>query len=76
MEYSSTVWDSFYQKDIDMLERVHRRAAIFVFNENKPLSSVTSMASHLGWKPLAERKGEHRLSLHYKNNKLPYSNTC
>ena len=33
LEYSSTVWDPFYQKDIDRLERVQRRAARFVFND-------------------------------------------
>ena len=63
LEYSSTVWDAFYQKDIDRLERVQRRAAIFVFNDYKPLSSVTSMVSQLDWKLLAERRREHRLSL-------------
>ena len=66
LEYSSTVWDPFNQKDIDRLERVQRKAARFVFNDNKPLSSVTSMASQLSWKPLAERRREHRLSVHYK----------
>ena len=66
LEYSSTVWDPFYQKDIDRLERVQRRAARFVFNDYKPLSSVTSMVSQLGWKPLAERRREHCLSLFTK----------
>ena len=66
LEYSSTVWDPFCQKDIDRLERVRRRAARFVLNDYKPLSSVTSMASKLGWKPLADRRREHRLSLLYK----------
>ena len=66
LEYSSTVWDPFYQKDIDRLERVQRRAARFVLNDYNPLSSVTSMVSQLGWKPLAERRREHRLSLLYK----------
>ena len=66
LEYSYTVWDPFYQKDIDRLERVQRRAARFVLNDYKPLSSVTSMVSQLGWKPLAERRREHRLSLLYK----------
>ena len=61
-EYSSTVWDPFYLKDIDRLERLQRRAATFVFSENKPLISVTSMVSQLGWKLLAERTREHRLS--------------
>ena len=66
MEYSSTAWDPFYQRDIGRLERVQRRAARFVFNDYKLLSSVTSMVSQLGWKPLAERRREHCLSLLYK----------
>ena len=66
LEYSFTVWDPFYRKDIDRLERVQRRAARFVFNDYKPLCSETSMASHPGWKPLTERRREHRLSLFYK----------
>ena len=65
-EYSSTVWDPFYQKDIDRLERVQQRAARFVLNDYKPLSSVTSMVSKLGWKPLTVRRREHPLSLLYK----------
>ena len=66
LKYSSTVWDLFYQKDIARLERVQRRAARFVLNDHKALSSVTSMVSQLGWKPLAERRREYRLSLHYQ----------
>ena len=66
LECSSTVWDPFYQKDIDRLEMVQRRAARFVLNDYKLLSSVTSMVSQLGWKPLEERSREHRLSLLYK----------
>ena len=62
---SSTAWDPFYQKAIDRLKRVQRRAARFVPNDNKPLSSVTSMVSQRGWKPLAERRREHCLSLLY-----------
>ena len=66
LEYSSTVWDPFYQKDIDRLERVQQRAVRFVFNDYKPLSSVACMVSQLGWKPLVERRQEYRLSLIYK----------
>ena len=53
LEYSFTVLDPIYQKDIDGLERVQRRAARFVFNDYRPLSSVTSMVPQLQWKPLA-----------------------
>ena len=63
LECSSTFWDPFSKKDIDRLEWVQRRAARFVFNDYKPISSVTSMVSQLGWKPLADRRQEHRLSL-------------
>ena len=63
LEYSSTVWDPFYQKDIDKLERVQRRPARFVFDYCKPLSSKTSMVFQLGWKPLTERRRGHCLSL-------------
>ena len=63
LEYCSPVWDPFYQKNIDRLEKVQQRAARFVFNDYKPISSVTSMVSHLGCKPLQERRREHRLSL-------------
>ena len=66
LEYSTTVWDPIYQKDIERLERVQRRAARFVLNDYKPLSNVRSMLSQLGWKPLAERRREHRPSLLYK----------
>ena len=66
LEYSSAVWDPFYQKDIDRLEMVQRRAARFVLDDHKPLSSATSMVSQLGWKPLAERRREHRLFMLYK----------
>ena len=65
LEYSSTVWDPLYQKDIDRLEKVQRRAPRFVFNFYKPISSVRSMVSQLGWKPLAEKRRDHRLSLLY-----------
>ena len=51
---------------IQNIKNKQRRAARFVFNDYKPLSSVTSMASQLGWKPLTERRREHRLSLFYK----------
>ena len=66
LEYSSTAWDPFYRKDIDRLERVQRRYARFVFSDYNPISSATSMVSHLGSKPLTERRREHRLSLLYK----------
>ena len=56
LEYSSTVWDPFFQKDIDRLESVKLRAARFVFTDSKSISSLTSMVSQLFRKPLAETR--------------------
>ena len=33
MEYASAVWDPFYVKDIQQLEKVQRRAARWVLND-------------------------------------------
>ena len=66
LEFSSTVWDPFYKKDIDKLERIQRRAARFIFNDYSQTSSVTDMLLKLDWKTLAQRRRECRLSVFYK----------
>lgn len=66
LDYSSTVWDPYLQKDINSLESVQRRAARFVHNDYHRKSSVTNMMKSLGWKPLAERRREQRLLLLFK----------
>ena len=80
LEYSSTVWDPFKQKDIDMLERVQKRDARYVHIDYKPINSVTSMLSQLGRKSQAERRRDHCLSLLYKIINglaaIPGSYTC
>ena len=42
------------------------RAGRFVFTDHNLTSNVASKMSQHGWKPLAERSREHRLSLLYK----------
>ena len=59
-DYSSTVWDPHLQKDIDRIENVQRRAARFIYSDNKRTSNVTAMMNELGWKPLNERRKEHK----------------
>ena len=66
LDYSSTIWDPYHQKDIYRIETIQRRAAGFVQKDNKRTSSVTSMMEELGWKPLHEQRREQRLTLLYK----------
>ena len=54
------------RKDIDLLERVQRRAARFVKTDFNPRSSVTRMMQDLGWSDLAHRWRDLRLALLYK----------
>ena len=55
MEYACVVWDPITQKNITELERVQRKAAIFVMVDYKTTSSVRSMIEHLRWPTLEER---------------------
>ena len=66
LDYSSTVWDPYLQKDIDCLESIQRRAARFVYNDYGRTTSVTEMMKKLDRKPLSERRWEHLLILMYK----------
>ena len=66
MEYSAIIWDPHLRKDIDLLERVQRRAARFVKTDYNPRSSVTQMIQDLGWSDLAHRRRDLRLALLYK----------
>ena len=67
LEYCASIWDP-HQKDYkNQLERVQRRAARFVLNNNKTQASVTEMISHLKWEPLEHRRANQRLTLMYKS---------
>ena len=67
-EYSCTVWDPHYGKDIDRLEMVNRRAARIV--KGRSLRdrevSVTALLEELKWKTLEERRKDLCLILMYK----------
>ena len=56
VECSSAVWDPYTKENIDKIERVQRRAAIY----------VTTMLANLKWQPLEERRKNTRLCLLYK----------
>ena len=66
LEYASSAWDPYLQKDIDSLERVQRKAARFCCNNYQPTASVTAMIQDLGWKTLESRRTMTRLTLLYK----------
>ena len=66
MEYASAVWDPFYVKDIQQLEKVQRRAARWVLNDYRYTSSVTLMLKQLSWPTLMLRRRISRLSILYK----------
>jgi len=66
LDYSASVWDPYLQKDIDRIENVQRRGARFVKKDYRRTSSVTSIMNELGWKPLAHRRREQRLTLLFK----------
>ena len=66
LDYSSTIWDLYHQEDINRIENIQRREAIFVQGDYKRTSSVTSTMDELDWVPLHERRREKRLTLLYK----------
>ena len=50
LEYATTVWDPYLQKDIKAVEQVQRRAARYVLNDypTKTPGCVTGMVNKLG----------------------------
>ncbi len=73
LEYACAVWDPHLQKDINLIERVQRKAARFVkgdyrvyLKEEQEYVSVSKMIADLKWKDLADRRRDTRLTLLYK----------
>ena len=67
VEYASSVWSPATDCHINQLERVHRRAALFVCNDYTRQSSVSEMISSLGWDTLQKRRDNARTTMLYKN---------
>ena len=63
VEYASTVWDPYTQKDIHTLEMVHRRGARYVCSQQGNRSSVDSMLDTLKWKSLQHRRRDAQLHM-------------
>ena len=66
VEYASSVWDPYHQKDKDRIERVQRRAARYVLHRHGNRWSVSDMLDKLDWKTLQQRRKESRLNLMFK----------
>ena len=68
LEYAETVWDPYYQQDIEKLERVQRQAARFITKDyrTREPGCVNRMLQDLYLLPLAERHRQARLGLTYK----------
>ena len=56
LEYASSVWDPYLDKNILAIEMVQRRAARWVKSDYLWTSSVTSMLSDLNWSTLQHRR--------------------
>jgi len=67
LEYCSTVWDPYFLKDINELEKVQRRAARWAISAYNWSSSVTSMLEVLQWPTLPKRRSISRLHMFYKS---------
>ena len=67
LEYASSTWGPFTQKNIAELEKVQRRSARFVKNDYRWDSSPTAMMQQMKWDSLAERRKARRLVMFYKS---------
>ena len=68
LEYSSTVWDPHVQKEIDKIEGIQRRAAIYIkrdYQSRNP-GCVTAMLQELDLPSLQERRWQNRLTFLFK----------
>ena len=75
MEYASAVWDPHHNSLIQLLEKVQRRAARWIFNDYSRFSSVSAMLTELSWPSLQTRHKTSRLKILYKilNHQLAIS---
>ena len=66
LEYACNVWCPHYNKDIQLIEAVQRRAARFCMNCYSRYESVTSMLEKLKWPTLTDRRDDLKLVMLYK----------
>ena len=71
LEYGSTVWDPYLEKDIYQLEKIQRKAVRFIKNDYKSTTpgSVTNMLAELDLPTLQVRRKNKRLCFLYNISK-------
>ena len=60
LEYAAVIWSPHTQRDINMIERSQRQAAIFVMNNFSSYASVTQALTSLNWPTLAQYRQKER----------------
>lgn len=66
LEYAAPIWDPYLGKDIDLLEKVQRKAARWVKSQYSNTVSVTRLLKDLKWASLADRRRTQKLCLFHK----------
>ena len=68
LDYGAIIWDHFYIKDIDKLERIQRQAARFITGDYKIREEgcITTVLADLELLSLKERRSMNRLISFYK----------
>ena len=65
MEYCWAIWDPVLKRDVDKLERVQMQGARWAKGAHA-IVSVSGILRELGWKELASRRKEQRLTMLHK----------
>ena len=66
LEYASSTWAPYTERDNHKIEMVQRRAARIVTSDYMRTSSVTSLMHQLGWDILQRRRELVRLTMMYR----------
>ena len=66
MEYASSVWDPYTNRNTNKIKIVQRRCARNVTGNFDLTSSVTSLLISLNWPTLEERRRQNRLDVMYR----------
>jgi len=66
LEFASTVWNPYHQKDIQAIEMVQSRAVRFITNTYDHYTSITTIISQLQLESLQERTSKACIILVYK----------